>query len=84
MSNTKRRDHYVDANGKPLFDEDKPWKVLGDRKKWYKPSKKAKEGDLMKVRVGRRRDLNKAMLHPDDDGDVILPVEKKTDVWYYN
>ena len=82
MSNTKRKDHYIEAHGKSIFDEN--WKATMDKKKWYKPSKKNKEGGLMKIRVGRRRDLNKAMQHPDEDGEVILPLEKKSDVWYYN
>lgn len=82
MSNTKRRDHYVEAYGRPLFGE--TWEATRDKKKGYKPYKKHKEGNLMKIRVGRRRDLNKAMLHPDEDGQVILPSEKKSDVWYFN
>jgi hypothetical protein len=82
MSNTKRKDHYVDKHGKPVFG--KMWEATMDKKKWYKPSKKVKNGSLMKVRVGRRRDMNKAALQPDEDGQVILPPEKKTDVWYYN
>lgn len=84
MSNTKRKDHYVEASGTPLFNENKPWKVVGDKKKWYKPSKKQKNGYLSKIRLARRSDMKKAMNRPDIDGEVILPVSKKTDLWYYN
>jgi hypothetical protein len=82
MSNTTRGDYYIEANGEPCFG--KKWEAVMDKKKWYKPSKKQKNGYLSKIRLGRRTDMKKAMKHPDEDGDIILPVQKKTDVWYYN
>ncbi len=82
MSHTKRKDYYVEADGKPLFGE--KWKATSDRKKWYKPSKKIKKNFLVKLRPGNKAKLKQAMNHPDEDGEIILPVEKKTDAWYYN
>ena len=82
MSNTKRRDYYVDACGVSCMNKD--WMATADRKKWYKPSKKDKHGWLEKIRLGRKIEMKRAMLHPDDDGEIILPKEKRTDVWYYN
>lgn len=82
MSNTKRKDHYIESSGSPLFGTE--WKATADRKKWYKPSKKNKDGQLKKIRPVTRPKIKNAMLHPDEDGEVILPVDKKTDVWYYN
>lgn len=82
MSKTKRKDHYLEATGKPCFGEE--WKAISDRKKWYKPSRKDKQGSLSKLRPGRKVELKRAMQRPDEHGQVILPVEKKTDIWYYN
>ena len=82
MSNTKRKDHYIEASGSHLFGDE--WKATADRKKWYKPSKKNKDGQLKKIRPVTRPKIKNAMLRPDEDGEVILPVDKKTDVWYYN
>lgn len=82
MSRTTRKDYYVEANGKPLFGPE--WKAKADRKKWYKPSKKNKRGYLGKIRPGRKPEMKRAMGHPDEDGEIVLPVERKTDVWYHN
>jgi hypothetical protein len=82
MSNTKRKDYYIEANGSPLFGDE--WKATADRKKWYKPSKKNKDGQLKKIRPVTRPKIKNAMQRPDEDGEVILPVDKKTDIWYYN
>lgn len=96
MSKTLRRDHYEDTKkkvGDQIFlgqvitnddDANEKWKMFRDKKKWYKPSKKQKNGYLSKLRTARRVDMKKAMMHPDEDGEIVLPVEKKTDVWYYN
>ena len=43
MSRTKRKDHYIEKHGEPIFGDE--WKATSDRKKWYKPSKKAKYRD---------------------------------------
>ena len=82
MSNTIRKDHYVEAHGKPCFGE--KWKATADRKKWYKPSKKQKSGFTGKLRVGRKVELDRAMNRPDEDGEIVLPKEKKSDVWFFN
>lgn len=87
MSKTKRKDHYLETGQGSLhetFQPEKAWRDTSDRKKWYKPSKKDKQGWLSKIRKGRKVQLNRAMQRPDEHGQVILPVEKKTDVWYYN
>ncbi len=83
MSNTKRRDYYVEVDGEPCFG--KKWEDTMDKKKWYKPSKKQKKGGYVgKLRNARRVDMKKAMQHPDEDGEIVLPRERRTDVWYYN
>ena len=82
MSKTKRKDHYIEVSGKPIFD--KEWKAEADRKKWYKPSKSDKEGWLGKIRPGKKVAMKRAMKTPDEDGEIILPIEKKTDTWFYN
>jgi hypothetical protein len=82
MSKTIRKDHYVEVHGEPCFGE--TWEATMDKKKWYKPGRKQKEGYVGKVRPVKKGDFKRAMMHPDEDGEVILPKEKKTDVWYYN
>ena len=82
MSHTTRKDYYVEANGEPLFGP--TWKATADGKKWYKPAKKQKQGWLGKVRPGNKVAMKRAMVRADEDGDVVLPVERKTDTWYYN
>ncbi len=82
MSHTVRKDYYVEVSGEPLFGP--KWKATADRKKWYKPSKKSKAGYLGKIRPGRKVEMKRAMVHPDEDGDIILPQERRTDTWYYN
>jgi len=82
MSHTIRKDYYVEADGKPLFGAE--WKATSDRKKWYKPAKKQKQGWLGKVRLGNKVAMKRAMVRADEDGDVVLPRERKTDTWYYN
>jgi hypothetical protein len=82
MSNTKRKDYYVTVSD--YYPDSKKWKATSDRKKWYKPTKKAKKGYVGKARLGRKADMKRAMMRPDEDGEIILPVEKKTDVWFYN
>ena len=82
MSNTIRKDYYAEFCGGPIFGE--AWKATADRKKWYKPHKKNKEQWLNKLRPGNKAKMKEAMRHPDEDGEIVLPVEKKTDCWYYN
>lgn len=81
MSRTKRKDHYIEKHGEPIFGDE--WKATADKKKWYKPSKKAKKY-LDKTRTNKDSLIKKAMLNPDDDGNVILPPKKNTDTWNYN
>lgn len=81
MSRTERKDRYVEKSGAPLFG--KEWQAAADKKKWYKPSKKAKKY-LDKSRTDKDSALKKAMLNPDEDGNVILPPKKNTDTWNYN
>jgi hypothetical protein len=80
MSNTKRKDYYVEAYGSPLFG--KRWKATSDKKKWYKPGMKAKKY-LLKARPGNRIKMNRAMQKLDEDNEIILPEERITDRWYY-
>ena len=82
MSHTTRKDYYVEADGEPIFGP--KWKATADRKKWYKPAKKQKEAWLGKIRPGNKAAMKRAMAHPNEDGDVMLPTERKTDCWYYN
>ena len=81
MSRTERKDRFVEKNGAPIFE--KEWRVAADKKKWYKPSKKDKKW-LDKSRTDKDSVLKKAMLNPDEDGNVILPPKKNTDTWNYN
>ena len=81
MSNTKRKDYYIEACGSPLFE--KKWKATSDKKKWYKPSSKAKQY-LIKIRPGNRVAMNRAMRKLDEDNEIILPEERITDCWNYN
>jgi hypothetical protein len=81
MSNTKRKDYYVDTYGSPL--SEKKWKATSDKKKWYKPSSKAKEW-LQKERPGKKVKLRRAMQKVDEDNEIILPIDKKTDSWNWN
>lgn len=81
MSRTKRKDRYIEKHGEPIFGDE--WQATSDRKKWYKPSKKAKER-LAKLHTDRDSIVKKAMRNPDEDGNVSLPPKKKTDTWYYN
>lgn len=83
MSDTKRRDYYIDRFGEPCFGPE--WKATSDKKKWYKPRKKSKtRGYVHKLRNDRREKHKEAMRHPDEDGQVILPNTKHSDVWYHN
>ncbi len=72
----------MEVSGEPVFGP--KWKATADRKKWYKPSKKNKKGYLGKIRLGKKPAMKQAMAHPDEDGQVVLPVERRTDDWYYN
>lgn len=77
MSRTKRKpDPYK-------LDEKQTWKSTADRKRWYKPSAKAKRY-LEKIRPANKSKMKQAMLHPDEHNHIILPVDHKTDQWYYN
>lgn len=73
MSRTRRKDFYVEAEGKPLFG--KPHHVLGDRKKWYKPGKTFKS-----IQKKRRKAKEKDAMRHDPES---VPVFKREDQWLY-
>lgn len=81
MSRTKRKDYYVEKYGELIYDDE--WKATSDKKKPYKPSKKAKRY-LDKTRTNKDSLVKKAMQNPDEDGNVTLPPKKNTDTWNYN
>ena len=82
MSRTKRKDHYIEKHGEPLFGEE--WQATRDKKKWYKPSNNQKKGHIGKVRTSSRSKLKNAVQKADPENGPILPVEKKTDTWNFN
>jgi len=81
MSRTKRKDHFIEKYGEPLFGD--KWEATSDKKKWYKPSKKQKKF-LEKERTDKPSLIKKAMQNPDEDGNVLLPPKKNTDTYYFN
>ncbi len=93
MSRTRRRtekeEHckrgdYVIVCGSQAFpitnDPEITWKDTADRKKWHKPSKKAK----VYLHKGRKAKLKQALRQADDYDNLPVPKEPKSDVWNYN
>lgn len=96
MSRTKRKDYYIEAEGKRpdmvlngeayslnLSKKEKA-KAQRDKKKHYKPNKNWKKAEGRKDKAKPKQKLKEAFVHGDDFDGVILPDAKKHHEWDYN